>query len=58
MALEGFHPVCRIRTPTAEALPGFVFVYTRVRGTNSRDWSFYLMEVFFWRQFLFGFPDI
>ena len=47
MAWQGFRPVCRIQTPTAEALPGFVFAYTRVWGKNGRDGSSYLMEVFF-----------
>ncbi len=47
MAWQGFHLVCRIQTPTAEALPGFVFAYTRVWGKNGRDGSSYLMKGFF-----------
>ena len=47
MAWQGFHPVRQIRTPTAEALPGFVFAYMRVWGKNGHDGSSYLVEDFF-----------
>lgn len=57
MAWQGFRPVCRIQTPTAGALLGFVFAYALAWGTNGCDGSSYLMKVFFWQTvsfWLFG----
>ena len=57
MAWQGFRPACRIRTPAAKALPGFIFAYARAWGMNGRDGSSYLMEVFCWQTvsfWLFG----
>ena len=47
MAWQGFRPACRIRIPAAESLPGYIYAYAWVGGTNGCDGSSYLMKVFF-----------
>ena len=57
MAWQGFRPACRIQTPAAGTLPGFICVYALAWGTNGCDESSFLMEVFCWQTvsfWLFG----